>query len=171
VKPPPYLHNLLNCLRVALAPALVGAAYSNAKTGFVVVLGLAVAAGVVGDLVPGDEQAENGMARALERWADRLLVGGGTIGFALLWPAAVGREWIWMALGLAGYLAAGIGRGRGERRQVAPWMGDVLGTLTPLALLVLIATGAAWPFRATVLVQVLAGVGQMWPAKATNAKA
>ncbi|HYD83996.1 MAG TPA: CDP-alcohol phosphatidyltransferase family protein, partial [Opitutus sp.] len=44
-----YLPNLLSSLRIALAPAMLGAAYSNAKIGFAVLL----AAVLVTDVVDG----------------------------------------------------------------------------------------------------------------------
>lgn len=161
VKVPPYLHNLLNCLRVALAPALVGAAYWNAKIGFAVLLGLALAAGIFGDSVHGDAQAENALSRQLGVWADRLLVGAAAIGFGLLWPEVIGREWVWITVALAGYVAAGIGSGRGDRLEVKLWIGDVLGSLVPLSLLLLVATDAAGPFHVAAIVQAVAGMGQL----------
>jgi hypothetical protein len=100
---PSYLPNLLSSLRITLAPAMLGAAYSNSKVGFIVLLVMAL----VTDALDGTLARRLGVAsvvgQRLDRWGDGLTAVCGACGVAFLWLEIVEREWVWSLVALFGY--------------------------------------------------------------------
>jgi CDP-diacylglycerol--glycerol-3-phosphate 3-phosphatidyltransferase len=162
-----YLPNLLSSLRIALAPAMLGAAYSNAKAGFAVLLAVAMATDVLDGYFARRWRAESEMGHRLDHWGDGLTVGLGAVGIFFLWPQAVEDEWPWMLAALVGYIFSGVKRlSRPAAAKMKPnGLVKLACWLVPMTLLPLIMQWTPWPFRAAALVQlVIGGVRILRPA-------
>jgi phosphatidylglycerophosphate synthase len=105
-----YLPNLLSSLRITLAPGMLGAAYSNSKTGFVTLLCFAILTDALDGFLARRLKAESEMGRRLDRWGDALTVSLGAVGIYFLWPAEIENEWQATLLALAGYFVVGVDR-------------------------------------------------------------
>jgi phosphatidylglycerophosphate synthase len=157
VRSPPYLPNLLSSLRITLAPAMLGAAYSNSKTGFLFLLVVAVLTDSIDGFLARRWRAETAMGRRLDHCGDALMMSLGALGVFFLWPESVEREWPWVLIALTGYLAIGVDRLWRRPGQVRhpSWWERILALIPPLSLVPLITDWSPWPFRAAAVLQVL----------------
>ena len=160
VKKPSYWPNLLSSLRIALAPAILGAAYSNSRVGFTVLVGAALVTDALDGFLARRWEVETALGRRLDRWGDVLTMSFAAIGVGLLWPDAIGSEWLWVLIALAGYAAGGVRRFAQPSITPPPsWRMKALGLPVPLSLVALLAMGMAWPFRVAAVLQLVVGVG------------
>lgn len=159
MRPLSYLPNLLSSLRIALAPAMLGAAYSNSKEGFAVLLAVTVATDLVDGVFARAWAAESELGRRLDRWGDGLTASLGAVGVFFLWPHVVEREWPWALAAAGGYLMIGLQRWiqPATANSYSRWPMKVLGLALPLSLLPLIQGWSEWPFQVAAVMQ--AGIG------------
>lgn len=159
---PSYLPNLLSSLRVVLAPAMLGAAYSNAKAGFAVLLAVILVTHVLDGPLARAWKVESTLGARLDRWGDGLSVVLAAVGVFFLWPSPVEHEWQWVVTALAGYLLLGL------RRVIVPavaldrtnWSWRLAGLALPLSLVPWLQQWSPWPFRAAAVLQLLLGVAR-----------
>jgi phosphatidylglycerophosphate synthase len=153
----PYLPNLLSSLRISLAPGMLGAAYSNSKTGFLILLGFAVVSDALDGFLARQLKVESDMGRRLDRWGDALTMAFGAVGFYFLWPLSFEMEWQATLLALLGYAVIGYDRlvRRLDHEKVSAWWERVLVLLVPLSLIPLILEFSPWPFRAAAVLQAI----------------
>jgi len=163
VSAPTYLPNLLSSLRIVLAPALFGAAYSNSRIGFAIVLGFALATDAFDGYFARRSHAESELGKRLDRWGDGLTTSMAAVGVALIWPQIVSREWPWVTVALVGYLAIGLQRLLEAPRVVTypTWWAKLFGLVVPLTLVPLLAGWEAWPFHVAAVLQALAGLAKL----------
>lgn len=167
VKIPIYLPNLLSSLRITLAPAMLGAAYSNSKVGFTALLVVAL----VTDAIDGPLARRLGDAsvigQRLDRWGDGLTAVCGAIGVAFLWLEIVEREWVWMLVALLGYLMIGLQRliEPAGLRKPPGWMGKLCGWLVPATLVPLLVRDLEAPFAAAAVAQAAVGAWRLADAR------
>ena len=154
-------------MRIAFAPGMLGAAYSNSKVGFVILLSLALVTDAVDGFFARRWQAETAMGQRLDHWGDALTMSLGALGVFFLWPAPLEREWIAGVVALVAYLAIGIDRWR-RRREPKPspqgWK-KLLGFILPLSLIPLITDWSPWPFRLAAVLQVLLALAKILEAR------
>jgi CDP-diacylglycerol--glycerol-3-phosphate 3-phosphatidyltransferase len=167
-----YLPNLLSSVRIALAPAMLGAAYSNAKTGFAVLLAIAMATDVLDGFLARQWRVESEIGRKLDHWGDMLTVSLGAMGVYFLWPQVIEAEWQWALAAFAGYALSGLRRiVQAEDKRERPNVFLKVGCwLVPAALISLIAGWTPWPFRAAALIQLAFGSVRLLAARTTPAE-
>lgn len=160
---PPYLPNLLSTLRIALAPAMLGAAMDNAKAGFAVLLGVALLTDEFDGVLARRAGAASKLGRQLDRWGDGLTMVMGAVGFELLWPAAIEGEIWWALTALIGYAAIGLERMLRTPNPLAhpTWLARMCAALVPLATVPLIAGWTPWVFRAAAVLHALVGLTRL----------
>lgn len=163
MKRPTYLPNLLSSLRIALAPAMLGAAYSNSKVGFSVLLSVAVVSDAVDGVIARRWRVQSELGARLDRWGDGLTAILAVVGVYFLWPQLVEREWRWTLLAMAGYALTGLSRllhpaSAGARPG---WLAKVLTWVLPVSLWPLVHDIAAWPFQAASALQFAIGLGRV----------
>ena len=166
-----YLPNLLSSVRIALAPAMLGAAYSNAKAGFTVLLAIAMATDVLDGFLARQWRVESEIGRKLDRWGDLLTVSLGAMGIYFLWPQVVEAEWQWALAAFAGYVLSGVRRVvqvEVKKEQPNVFL-KVICWLVPAALIPLITGWTPWPFRAAAVVQLGFGAVRLLTAKTSPA--
>lgn len=152
-----YLPNLLSSLRITLAPGMLGAAYSNSKTGFIILLCFAILTDAVDGWLARRLKAESDMGRRLDRWGNALTVSLGALGIYFLWPAEIESEWQATLLALAGYFVVGVDRLwlRPDRESRPSWCDWLFVLLLPVSLVLLIIEWSPWPFRIGAILQAL----------------
>lgn len=149
-----YLPNLLSCLRVVLAPAIVAAAISDSRLGFWLLLGISLVSDALDGPIARRLHAETPLGARLDRWGDGLTMIGTAIALEFLWLNVIEAEWTWVLIALAGYLLIGV------RRALLPtgfmsrpkWYTSVVGWLVPVSLIPLLIAENPWPFRYAVVV-------------------
>lgn len=175
--PLPYLPNLLSSLRIVLAPAILGAAYSNSHVGFVILLSVALVSDTLDGWFARRWRVTSAIGQRLDRWGDGLTLAVGSLGVTFLWLEIVEREWDWMLVALAGYLMCGVQRlVEPAREHSAPgWFGRICGWAVPLSLVPLVLGYAAWPFQGAAVLQAALGgwklAGVPRPARSPRAAA
>lgn len=152
-----YLPNLLSSLRITLAPGMLGAAYSNSKTGFIILLCFAIVTDALDGFLARRLKAESDMGRRLDRWGDALTVTLGALGIYFLWPVEIESEWQATLLALAGYFVVGVDRLwlRPDRDKRPSWCDWLFVLLLPVSLALLIIEWSPWPFRMGAILQAL----------------
>lgn len=160
MRPLHYLPNLLSSLRIALAPGMLGAAYSNSKTGFLILLGVALVTDVLDGWFARRWNAATEIGRRLDHWGDALTTCLGALGIYFLWPAHVESEWQWALLALLAYLALGVDRliRRPDCECNPSWWEKALAMVLPLSLVPLIIGWSPWGFRIAAVFQALIAV-------------
>lgn len=169
-----YLPNLLSCLRIVLAPAILAAAVSNSPVGFWLLFGLTLISDVADGRIARRLQAETTLGARLDRWGDGLTLVAAAFAIQFLWPSQIEAEWTWSLIALAGYLLIGV------RRALLPkdaasrpaWYSAAVGWFVPLSLIPLLVFGNPWPFRyAAVVHWIVAGVKVLAPLTAVKPRA
>ena len=166
MRTPTYLPNLLSSLRIALAPAVLGAAYSNSAVGFAILLAVALATDALDGFLARRWGSETPLGRRLDRWGDGLTTTAAIAGVGLIWPQVVSREWRWMLVAAGGYLLIGIERVTRAPLNATPpgWVAKTLGAASPLSLVPLLVGWTPWPFRIAAILQLGIGVGKFFKA-------
>lgn len=138
---------------------MLGAAYSNSKTGFAMLLAATLATDLVDGVFARTWRAESELGRRLDRWGDGLTAALGAVGVFFLWPSIVEREWPWALAAAGGYLMIGLQRWiqPATANSYSRWPAKVLGLALPLSLLPLIQGWSEWPFQGAAVMQ--AGIG------------
>jgi phosphatidylglycerophosphate synthase len=151
-----YLPNLLSSLRVALAPGMLGAAYSNSKTGFVLILVVLLLTDFADGWLARRLRAESSMGQLLDLWGDGLAMTLGAIGIYFLWPLEIEGEWPWALLLTAGYVIIGAGRLRRRFDRVAAprWWQQTWAAIPPITVAALIYLQFPLPFRIVAALQI-----------------
>lgn len=173
LEPIPYLPNLLSSLRIALAPAILGAAYSNSKPGFVVLLAVSLVSDTLDGWLARRWNVTSAVGQRLDRWGDGLTLIVGTLGVCFLWLEIVEREWHWGLIAVAGYLMCGLQRliEPAVERSRPGWVGRLCGWALPLSLVPLLMGQAAWPFQAAAVLQAALGGWKLASARRAAAPA
>lgn len=145
---------------------MLGAAYSNAKVGFVVLLGVTLVMDVLDGSLARSGGAESELGRRLDRWGDGLTATLGAVGVFFLWPHVIEREWPWAVAAASGYLMIGVQRWMqpATATSYSRWPAKVLGMALPVSLVPLINGWAAWPFQAAAALQAAVGVWKLMSA-------
>ena len=158
-----YLPNLLSSLRISLAPAILGAAYSNSKVGFIALLLIAMVTDMVDGILARRWDSETPMGRRLDHWGDALTMFLASIGIYFLWPEKIENEWTWCLAMLIGYGIIGFDRlwRRPDRVHRPHWWERVWTFVPPLALVALIEGWSPPAFRAVSALQILIALIQL----------
>lgn len=161
---PKFWPNLFTAIRVALTPAVVMTAIGGSRLWFVILLGVALATDAIDGFLARRLHADSDFGRKFDSFADYLMMLTGLAGIALLWPEIVRRELIWVATGVGAFFAAVVyGFIRiGRAPCYHTWASKALAVLTALSLIPLLAEWSATPFHVAIVLQVLAGLEEMF---------
>lgn len=163
-----YLPNLLSSLRITLAPAMLGAAYSNAKIGFPVLLAAAMVTDIFDGWLARRWRVESELGRQLDHWGDLLTVSFGALGVYFLWPQVVEAEWRWVLAAVAGYGLSGLRRvfvPAGNPKERPRFALELCCWIVPATLVPLIAGWTPWPFRIAAGLQLAMGAVRLLTAR------
>lgn len=155
--------NLISATRLALMPAVLGAAVARERELFVGLIAFSLLTDAVDGYLARRLGAESEFGRKLDSAADYVTLFTGTTGIALLWPDVVRRELPWILTGVAAFLAVivlGLIR-LGRAPCYHTWASKVGAVLCPLTLIPLLNEGPAWPFRAVILWLVVTGIEEV----------
>lgn len=155
--------NLISATRLALMPAVLGAAVARERELFVGLIAFSLLTDAVDGYLARRLGAESEFGRKLDSAADYVTLFTGTTGIALLWPEVVRRELPWILTGVAAFLAVivlGLIR-LGRAPCYHTWASKVGAILCPLTLIPLLNEGPAWPFRAVILWLVVTGIEEV----------
>ncbi|MEY3608737.1 MAG: hypothetical protein RLZZ447_1525, partial [Verrucomicrobiota bacterium] len=145
--------NLISATRLALMPAVLGAAVARERELFVVLIAFSLLTDAVDGYLARWLGAESEFGRKLDSAADYVTLFAGTTGIALLWPEVVRRELPWVLTGVAAFLAVivlGLIR-LGRAPCYHTWASKVGAVLCPFTLIPLLNEGPAWPFHVVIL--------------------
>jgi phosphatidylglycerophosphate synthase len=167
VKIPTYLPNLLSSLRITLAPAMLGAAYSNSKGGFTALFVMALVTDALDGPIARRLGAASVVGQRLDRWGDGLTAVGGAVGVTFLWLEIIEREWVWGLVALLGYVMIGLQRliEPAGLRKPPGWMGKLCGWLVPVTLVPLLVDGNEAPFAAAAVAHAAVGAWRLADAR------
>ena len=156
----PYLPNLLSSLRIVLAPAMLGAAYSDSKLGLTILLAVNVVSDALDGFLARKWKVETAIGQRLDHWGDALTMGLGTVAVYLLWPERVEEEWTWALVAIIAYLMIGVEKlwRRPDQRPRPPWWEKLLSLLLPLSLIPWFMGWSPWVFRVAAVLQGLLAV-------------
>ena len=155
--------NLISATRLALMPAVLGAAVARERELFVGLIAFSLLTDAVDGYLARRLGAESEFGRKLDSAADYVTLFTGTTGIALLWPDVVRRELPWILTGVAAFLAVivlGLIR-LGRAPCYHTWASKVGAVLCPLTLIPLLNEGPAWPFRTVILWLVVTGIEEV----------
>lgn len=155
--------NLISATRLALMPAVLGAAVARERELFVGLIAFSLLTDAVDGYLARRLGAESEFGRKLDSAADYVTLFAGTTGIALLWPEVVRRELPWILTGVAAFLAVivlGLVR-LGRAPCYHTWASKAGAVLCPLTLIPLLNDGPAWPFRAVILFLVVTGLEEV----------
>lgn len=141
--------NLLTATRIALMPAVLGAALAGSRFWFVVLLAVSLTTDVLDGFLARRFQAYSDFGRKLDSAADYLTLFSGVTGIALLWTDIVRRELPWVVTGIAAFLAVivyGFAR-LGRAPCYHTWASKVGAVACPLSLVPLLGEWSAVPFH------------------------
>lgn len=135
---------------------MLGAAYSNSKSGFVIILAAALLTDFADGWLARRLRAESAMGQLLDLWGDGLMVTLGAFGIYFLWPQEIEAEWAWALTLAAGYVLIGAGRLKRRFNKVgAPrWWQQTWSAMPPLAVAALIYLHLPLPFRIVAALQI-----------------
>lgn len=155
--------NLISATRLALMPAVLGAAVARERELFVGLIAFSLLTDAVDGYLARRLGAESEFGRKLDSAADYVTLFTGTTGIALLWPEVVRRELPWILTGVAAFLAVivlGLVR-LGRAPCYHTWASKTGAVLCPLTLIPLLNGGPAWPFHAVILFLILTGLEEV----------
>lgn len=156
--------NLFTAIRVALTPAVVMVAIAGSRQWFLILLGVTLMTDAIDGFLARRLRAYSDFGRKFDSFADYLTMLTGIAGIALLWPDIMKRELAWVASGLGAFFAAVVyGYVRvGRAPCYHTWASKALAVLTALSLIPLLAEWSATPFHIAIVLQVLAGLEEMF---------
>lgn len=155
--------NLISATRLALMPAVLGAAVARERELFVGLIAFSLLTDAVDGYLARRLGAESEFGRKLDSAADYVTLFTGTTGIALLWPEVVRRELPWILTGVAAFLAVivlGLVR-LGRAPCYHTWASKTGAILCPLTLIPLLNGGPAWPFHTVILFLILTGLEEV----------
>ena len=155
--------NLISATRLALMPAVLGAAVARERELFVGLIAFSLLTDAVDGTLARRLGAESEFGRKLDSAADYVTLFTGTTGIALLWPEVVRRELPWILTGVAAFLAVivlGLVR-LGRAPCYHTWASKTGAILCPLTLIPLLTGGPAWPFHTVILFLILTGLEEV----------
>lgn len=155
--------NLISATRLALMPAVLGAAVAGERELFVGLIAVSLLTDAVDGHLARRLGAESEFGRKLDSAADYVTLFAGTTGIALLWPEVVRRELPWVLTGVAAFLAVivlGLIR-LGRAPCYHTWASKVGAVLCPFTLIPLLNEGPAWPFHVVILWLVATGIEEV----------
>jgi phosphatidylglycerophosphate synthase len=155
--------NLISATRLALMPAVLGAAVARERELFVGLIAFSLLTDAVDGYLARRLGAESEFGRKLDSAADYVTLFTGTTGIALLWPEVVRRELPWILTGVAAFLAVivlGLVR-LGRAPCYHTWASKSGAILCPLTLIPLLTGGPAWPFHTVILFLILTGLEEV----------
>jgi phosphatidylglycerophosphate synthase len=155
--------NLLSGLRIALMPAVLTAAMAGSRPWFLLLLGASLSTDALDGFLARKLNAFSEFGRKLDSAADYLTMITGLAGIAMLWPAIVHREILWISAGLTaffGVVAGGFVRlGRAPCYHTWATKAGVIGCA--LSMVPLLTQTAAWPFHAMIVLLIAAAVEEL----------
>ena len=155
--------NVISATRLALMPAVLGAAVAGERELFVGLIAVSLLTDAVDGYLARRLGAESEFGRKLDSAADYVTLFAGTTGIALLWPEVVRRELPWVLTGVAAFLAVivlGLIR-LGRAPCYHTWASKVGAVLCPFTLIPLLNEGPAWPFHVVILWLVATGIEEV----------
>lgn len=149
--------NLLSGFRLALIPLQLYLAWNGYRTVFLVCFVAQLLSDFLDGLLARRWNQTSELGARLDSWSDLAMYM--TLPFCLwwLWSEVMRRESLWLFAAIGGYLLA-ILVGFAKFRRLTSyhtWGAKLSATLIPVVLLVLLAGGPAWPFRAGVVIFIL----------------
>ena len=154
-----HVPNLLSATRIVLMPAVLLTAMGGLKPWFI---GLLIA-GLLTDAFDGyfarRFHAQSELGRKLDSFADYLTMITGIAGIALLWPAIMQRELLWVTVGLVAFFAVVVyGFVRlGRAPCYHTWASKILAVACGLSMIPLLAEWSAVPFHVAMALLVACG--------------
>ncbi len=155
--------NLATASRIALAPAIVAAAFAGSRLWFAGWLGLALFTDVLDGYLARRLQAYSELGRKLDSISDYVTLAAGLAGLCLLWPEMMRREWPWFAAAIGAFALALLVTGVRLRRVPCyhTWMtkAGVFGIV--FSMVPLLAGWTPVPARSVAVFEVLVGLEQI----------
>ena len=155
--------NLFSGARLVLMPAALMAAIGGSKPWFIALLVVGLGTDAVDGFLARRLNAYSDFGRKLDSAADYVAMITGLAGIALLWPETVKRELVWIVVGLAAFFAVivyGFAR-LGRAPCYHTWLSKAGAVGIALTLIPLLAGGPAWPFHATIVLEVVSALEEM----------
>lgn len=157
------LPNFVSGLRIALMPAVLMSAIAGSRRGFVALLAASLVTDAADGFLARRLNAETDFGRKLDSAADYLTLLTGIAGIALLWPAIMRREQLWVMAGLVSFFTVvvyGLVR-LGRAPCYHTWATKLLAVALSLSLVPLLAEWTAVPFHAVMGLQVLGSLEEL----------
>lgn len=155
--------NLVTSVRVALAPALLGAGVAGERVWFGALLASALATDAADGYLARRLDAYSEFGRKLDSIADYLVLFSGLAGIWLLWPDVVRREWAWFAGVMASFFGAMLISflRLGRVPCYHSWLSKATVAACVVALVPLLAGWTPVPARVVAAFQILVGVEEV----------
>jgi phosphatidylglycerophosphate synthase len=155
--------NLVTATRLALMPAVLGAALAGSRPWFVALIAGALLTDAIDGFLARRLQAYSEFGRKLDSLADYVTLVTGVSGIALLWPEIARRELAWIVTGVTAFFAVIIyGFVRlGRVPCYHTWASKAGAIVCPLTLVPLLNEWTAWPFHAAMVLLVITGLEEI----------
>ncbi len=159
----PTLPNLLSLLRMALAPVLLGLAWSGQSKLFVVFFAAALLSDVADGYLARRLNQVSDLGAKLDSWADLAIWVSAAACIWWLWPDLVRREAPFVIAVAAGYCAPIlIGFLKfGRLTSYHTWGAKLSAVLMGAGVVVLLLGVAAWPFHVATVVLAASGIEEI----------
>jgi CDP-diacylglycerol--glycerol-3-phosphate 3-phosphatidyltransferase len=155
--------NLITGVRFALAPVLVGCAWTGRASAFLALFAIALFSDAVDGWVARRRGEASELGARLDTAADFVLYVTVPVCGWWLWPERIHPQLPYVAVLAVSYLTPiALGWWKfGRLTNHHTWGGKLSGVVLALAAIVLVAGGPGWPFRAAVAVVVAADVEEV----------
>lgn len=160
---PKHWPNIVSATRIALMPAVLGAALAGSRPWFVVLIVITLSTDALDGMLARWLDAYSELGRKLDSIADYLTMIIGLTGITLLWPEVVHRELMWIVTGLIAFFTVVVyGFVRlGRAPCYHTWASKALAVACALSLIPLLGGGSPVPFRAVIVLQVFAALEEV----------
>ncbi|MBM4142167.1 MAG: CDP-alcohol phosphatidyltransferase family protein [Lentisphaerae bacterium] len=155
--------NALSGLRLAAVPALLYLGYTGRAQAFLFLFCAALATDCVDGFLARKLHMVTSAGARLDSIADFAMYAGLAACAWRLWPELIRREAFFVGVAVVGYVTPvliGVLR-FGRLTSFHTWAAKVSAVLMGAGVLLLVATGAAWPFRLAVPVMIAAGIEEI----------
>jgi phosphatidylglycerophosphate synthase len=155
--------NLLSGLRLLLAPVLAIVAWLGHPVLFLVCLTVALASDAIDGWLARRLGQTSELGTKLDSWADFALCLCVPLGSWWLWPDVVRREAIFVGVAILGYTVPGM-FGLLKYHRLPSYhtrIAKLAAVLMGFSVLILLNGGAAWPFRVSTLVVLMAALEEI----------